>query len=41
MIEAQTPEGRATVFVLHFNDQTRIEQREVLIQLGKYPCKNE
>jgi hypothetical protein len=37
-IESQTPEGRTTAFVLHFNDQPRIEQREVLIQLGKYPC---
>lgn len=38
VIEPQTPEGRATVFVLHFNDQPRVEQRAVLIQLGKYPC---
>ncbi len=40
-IEPHTPEGRATTFVLHFNDQPRIEQREVLIALGKYPCKQE
>ena len=32
VIEPQTPEGRATVFVLHFNDQPRVEQRAVLIQ---------
>jgi len=38
IIDAQSPEGRATVFVLHFNDQPRIEQREVLIVLGNYPC---
>jgi hypothetical protein len=38
VIESKTPEGRATTFVLHFNDQPRVEQREVLIQLGKYPC---
>ena len=38
VIEPQTPEGRATVAVLHFNDQPRVEQREVLIQLRKYPC---
>jgi hypothetical protein len=38
VIEPQTPEGRATVYVLHFNDQPRIEQREVLILLRKYPC---
>jgi hypothetical protein len=41
IIEPHTPEGRATAFVLHFNDQPRIEQREVLIALGKYPCKKE
>ena len=41
VIEAQTPEGRATVVVLHFNDQPRIEQREVLIQFGKYPCQKD
>jgi hypothetical protein len=41
VIEPQTPEGRATVFVLHFNDPPRVEQRKVLIQLGKYPCKKE
>jgi hypothetical protein len=38
VIEPQTPEGRATVAVLHFNDQPRVEQRAVLIQLRKYPC---
>jgi hypothetical protein len=41
VIEPHTPEGRATEFVLHFNDQPRIEQREVLVTLGKYPCKKE
>lgn len=39
VIEPQTPEGRATVLVLHFNDQPRVEQREVLIVVGTYPCK--
>ncbi len=41
VIEPLTPEGRATAFVLHFNDLPRVEQREVLIQLGTYPCKQE
>lgn len=39
VIEPQTPEGRATVAVPHFNNQPRLEQREVLVQLGKYPCQ--
>lgn len=38
MIEALTPEGRATVFVLRLNDQERVEQRELLIQFDLYPC---
>lgn len=38
VIEPRTPEGRATVAVLHFNDQPRVEQREVLRQLERYPC---
>lgn len=38
VIDPQTPEGRATVNVLHLNDLSRVEQREVLIQLGQYPC---
>jgi len=39
-IAPQTPEGRATVNVLHLNDLSRVEQRKVLIQLGQYPCVN-
>lgn len=38
-IEPHTPEGRATVFVLHLNDLPRIEQRKVLILSGNYPCE--
>ncbi len=38
VIVPQTPEGRATAFVLHFNDLPRIEYRELLMQLGIYPC---
>lgn len=37
-IEPLTPQGRATVLVLHLNDQERIEQRELLIQFDQYPC---
>ena len=38
LIEPLTPEGRATVFVLHLNDSQRVEQRSLLIELGVYPC---
>jgi len=38
VIEPHTPEARATVAVLHFNDRPRVEQRDVLMRLGKYPC---
>jgi hypothetical protein len=41
VIEPRTPEGRATVFLLRFNDPPRVAQRKVLIQLGKYPCNKE
>jgi hypothetical protein len=37
-IEPQSPTGRVTVNVLHFNDLPRIQQREILIQLERYPC---
>jgi hypothetical protein len=33
-----TAEGRATVFVLRVNDPLRVEQRQLLIELGVYPC---
>jgi hypothetical protein len=38
VIDALTPEGRATVFVLRLNDQERIEQRELLLGFDQYPC---
>jgi len=38
VIQPLTAEGRATVFVLHLNDQARIEQREQLLQFDRYPC---
>jgi hypothetical protein len=38
VIEALTPEGRATIFVLHLNDSERIEYRRSLLDFGEYPC---
>jgi len=38
IIEPLTPEARATTFVLRLNDRERLEQRELLIQFGQYPC---
>jgi hypothetical protein len=38
MIEPLTPEGRVTVFLLRFNDSGRIIEREMMIDLGVYPC---
>jgi len=34
-----TPEGRATVQVLQMNDKERIENRQVLVEIGEYPCE--
>jgi hypothetical protein len=36
-----TPEGRVTVFLLRMNDNSRIHQRRMLIELGRYPCTKE
>lgn len=38
VIEARSPEGRTTVFVLRLNDQERIEHRELLLRFNRYPC---
>jgi hypothetical protein len=38
IIEPLTPEGRATVLVLHLNDEERVQQRESLSQFDHYPC---
>lgn len=38
-IEPLTPEGRATVFILRLNEPERLEQREMLLQLNRYPCQ--
>jgi HNH endonuclease len=31
-----SPEGRATIFLLRFNDEARVKQRQLLIQHGRY-----
>jgi 5-methylcytosine-specific restriction endonuclease McrA len=36
-IEAFTPQGRATVFLLHLNDSERLQERATLIRLKRYP----
>jgi hypothetical protein len=38
-IEGITPEGRTTVRVLQMNDVDRVENRQILAELGEYPCK--
>jgi len=38
VIEPFTPEGRATVFILRLNEPERLEQRELLLLLDRYPC---
>jgi hypothetical protein len=40
-IEGITPQGRATVRVLQMNDTDRVENRQILAEIGEYPCKNE
>ena len=40
-IEGITPEGRATVRVLQMNDTDRVENRQILAEIGEYPCKKE
>lgn len=38
-IFGKTPEGRATVLVLKLNEDSRVQLRRLLIQLGSYPCE--
>jgi len=38
MIIPLTSEGRATVFILRLNEAERLEQRELLFKLKRYPC---
>ncbi len=37
-IEPLTPEGRVTVFLLRLNDEERLAERVLLLQLKRYPC---
>ena|SRR5260221_13000920 len=37
-IQPLTPTGRVTVFLLRLNTAERLEERELLIALGDYPC---
>ena len=37
-IQALTPTGRVTSFLLRFNAPERIEERELLMRLNVYPC---
>ncbi len=37
-IEGITPEGRTTVRVLQMNDGDRVENRQILAEIGEYPC---
>jgi hypothetical protein len=37
-IEPVTVNGRVTVFLLRLNAPERIEERELLLMLGEYPC---
>lgn len=38
LIEPLTPEGRATILVLKLNDIERLQQRDLLLGFGQYPC---
>lgn len=37
-INPLTAEGRVTVFLLRLNDEERVAERRLLIELGRYPC---
>lgn len=37
-IQGLTPEGRTTVRVLQMNDEDRVENRQILSEIGDYPC---
>lgn len=34
----QTPEGRTTIDVLRINEDSHVQQRQLLTELGMYPC---
>lgn len=40
-IEGLTPEGRTTARVLQMNTEDRVENRQILAELGEYPCEKE
>ncbi|MBN2303855.1 MAG: HNH endonuclease [Anaerolineae bacterium] len=40
-IEGITPEGRTTIRVLQMNDTDRVANRQILAELGEYPCQTE
>ena len=33
-----SPEGRATIIVLRINEESRVKQRQMSMNLGDYPC---
>lgn len=37
-IKPLTPEGRVTVALLQLNEPQRLEERELMLLLGEYPC---
>lgn len=37
-LTGMSAEGRATILVLRINDESRVKQRHVLVELGEYPC---
>lgn len=39
IIEPLTVEGQVTVFLLRLNSSVRVEQRTLLLRLGRYPCR--
>jgi hypothetical protein len=39
IIEPLTAEGRVTAFLLRLNSSVRVEQRVLLLRLGRYPCR--
>lgn len=39
IIKPLTPEGRVTVFILQMNRFDQVEEREGLLELGRYPCR--
>jgi hypothetical protein len=39
VIVPQTPEGRVTEFLLQLNHTERLDEREMLVNLRRYPCR--